>query len=417
MFEKKITPFLCILLCVLVCLATFVGVHSYDKRMMKAEIDEYRRATSQYSQYSGLLSYIKEGEGDKYSKLALLINLIENKSIKEYESEAVWNNIYRSLIVSIGDTYGQYFTAEEYNSLLDSGDGNFVGIGVHASRDSDTNGIYLFGIIPDSPAEKAGLKKGDIIIKSEGIEASEKNYYSMLDSIRGEAGTSVELTVKRGGETIEFSVERAKVLSENVIYEKLDNNIAYIKILSFADERVSEEFIKIISKAQNEGCDKFIFDVRNNSGGYLTEICDVLDILLPEGPIINMVDNLGNVTKRNSDANCINGEMVVLCNQQTASAAELFTAALRDYEKAEIVGKKTFGKGTMQSTIPLTDGTAFKISTAYYNPPNNESYDGVGIIPDYEVDLSEKWANNFYQMPNDQDDQLKKAIELLVSTN
>ena len=200
-----------------------------------------------------------------------------------------------------------------------------------------------------------------------------------------------------------------------MLYERIDGNIAYIRILSFADETVSEEFSDVIERAQNDGCNKFVFDVRNNAGGYLEEICDVLDILLPEGPIINIVDKNKNTKTHNSDKECIKGKFAVLCDGNTASAAELFTAALRDYNLAEIVGTKTFGKGTMQTTRMLKDGSAIKISTAYYNPPSNISYDGIGIKPDFEIGYPEEWEGKLYQMPLSEDAQLQKALEILAS--
>ncbi|MBR5286851.1 MAG: S41 family peptidase, partial [Clostridia bacterium] len=175
------------------------------------------------------------------------------------------------------------------------------------------------------------------------------------------------------------------------------------------------EFVKIIALAQSEQCESFIFDVRNNGGGYLDEILAVLDTLLPEGPIINIVDKNGATQTHNSDANCIKGEMVVLCNGNTASAAELFTAALRDYKLAKTVGQTTFGKGTMQTTRLLSDGSALKLSVAFYNPPSNVSYDKIGIKPDYEIKLTEYWENRYFKMPIEEDTQLQKAIELLNS--
>ena len=280
----------------------------------------------------------------------------------------------------------------------------------------DTEGIYIFGVIPDSPAEEAGLLKGDIIVAAEGIEAKEDTYYDVLDSIRGETGTKVKITALRGEERIDFEITRRAVAAENVLYEKLDGNIAFIRILSFADSSVSEEFVSKLAKAQGEGCKKFIFDLRNNSGGYLDEILAVLDILLPEGPIINVVDKNGKTETQNSDANCIQGEMAVLCNGNTASAAELFTAALRDYEMAKTVGTTTFGKGTMQTTRLLPDGSALKLSIAFYNPPSNVSYDKIGIKPDYEITLPEEWENRYFKMPKEEDTQLQKAIELLTES-
>ncbi len=416
MFKKTITPFACIVISLVVCIATFVGVSSYRSVREKALLNEQRLESAGHVSYDELIELIN-GETDRYTKLAHIISMIEGGYIRDYDDDTLWDNVYKTLLYSIGDDYSQYLTAEEYEELVDSASGNFVGIGVHATYDVDSHGIYIFGVIPDSPAEEAGLLKDDIIINVEGLEANGENYYEMLDAVRGESGSVVKLTVLRGEERIDFDLTRKGVKSENVLYEKLDNGIAYLRILSFADNSVSEEFAQKIALAQSEGCDSFIFDVRNNTGGYLEEINAVLDLLLPEGPIINIVDKDGNTQTHDSDADCIDGKMAVLCNDNTASAAELFTAALRDYEKAVIVGKTTFGKGTLQTTRLLSDGSAVKLSTAYYNPPSNVSYDKIGITPDYEIELDEEWSDRFFKMPMESDAQLLKAIELLSSTN
>ncbi len=415
MFKKRITPFACTVVSLIVCVATIIATLSISSVEDKAEVNDNRLESAELGKYKDLIGMIGEDEA-KYEKLSRMIAMIEGYYVHNYEEEALWEEMYRSLAVTLGDDYSQYLTAEEYNALIDSADGNFVGIGVHATYDVDTEGIYIFGVIPDSPAEKAGLQSGDIVVAAEGLEASEETYYDVLDSIRGEAGTSVNITVLRGEEKIDFTITRQAVAAENVLYEKLDNNIAFIRILSFADTQVSEQFVQKIALAQSENCDKFIFDLRNNSGGYLDEIIAVLDILLPEGPIINIVDKNGKTETRNSDANCIQGEMVVLCNGNTASAAELFTAGLRDYKLAKTVGETTFGKGTMQTTRLLPDGSALKLSVAFYNPPSNVSYDKIGIKPDFEVKLPEEWEIRYFKMPKEEDTQLQKAIELLTST-
>lgn len=415
MFTKRISPFACILICMLACIVTFVAVYSYASVKNNAELNDNRLEAADYGKYGDFIELAGDDD-ERYTKLAQMIAMIEGYYVHDYDESALWEELYKSLVKSIGDDYGQYLTAEEYAALIDSADGEFVGIGVHATYDVDTEGVYIFGVLPNSPAEKAGIKKGDIIIAAEGIEANEENYYDLIDSVRGEAGTFVSLTVLRGEEKIDFSIERGDVASENVFYENLGDGIAYLHILSFADETVSEEFTKKIALAQSEGCNSFIFDVRNNSGGYLEEICDVLDLLLPEGPIINIVDKNGTTKTQDSDANCITGEMVVLCNGGTASAAELFTAALRDYKLAETVGEKTFGKGTMQTTRVLVDGSTLKLSSAFYNPPSNVSYDKVGITPDYVIELDDEWESRFFKMPNEEDTQLQKAVELLNAT-
>lgn len=412
MFKKKITPFTCIILCLLICTVTFVAVYSRLSVAENERLNAERLKEAEYGKYSGLISAVKD-DSERHEKLAKMFDMIESTYVRPSDRGELWEILFKTLAVSLGDAYSTYLTSDEYGAMIDSSGGKFVGIGVHASYDPDTHGIYLFGIFPDSPAEKAGLKAGDIIIAADGVAADENNYYDVLDRIRGESGTEVTLTILRNGETTEISVVRAAVLSNNVIYEPLEGGIAYIRILSFADFTVSEEFDAAISKAFADGCKSFIFDVRNNSGGYLDEICAVLDKLLPEGPIINIVDKDGNTTTKDSDADCIEAPMTVLCNGATASAAELFTAALRDYKLAELIGTTTFGKGTMQLTQPLPDGSALKLSSAFYNPPSNVSYDGVGIIPDHEVELGDEWQDRFYMMPKEEDAQLKKAIEII----
>ena len=410
MFKKRISPFACIICCLLASAICCVCLASTMTTKHKADINNVRLESS--SQTSNGTSTGDE----RYSKLDLMLNMIETYYVHDYEESVVWDEVYKALVRSLADDYSQYFTASEYESMLDSSDGEFVGIGVHATYDIDTEGIYIFGVMPNSPAEQAGIIRGDVIIGAEGIEASAETYYDMLDAIPGTAGTEVSVTILRNDEKFELKIVRNAVASENVIYEKLENNVAYIKILSFADSGVSEEFVKKIAIAQNEGCDKYVFDVRNNTGGNLDEICAILDLLLPKGPIINFVEKDGTTQVIESDESCIVGEMVVLCNDMTASAAELFTAALRDYELAKIVGVTTFGKGTMQTTRTLSDGSAIKLSTAFYNPPSNVSYDKIGITPDFVVELPEYWQGRFFKMPNEEDTQLQKALELLNLT-
>ncbi len=414
MFKKRITPFALAIAVLITAAVTAVATGSALSIKFKSDVNDARNDAAGFSDYAELISLIGK-DGDKYTKLAKMIDIIEGNYVREYDSDEAWENLCKTLVASLGDEYSQYLTVEEYQALLDSGDGGFVGIGVHAVRDPETFGVYIFGVIPDSPAEKAGIKKGDIIVKVDELEVTEDNYYEFIDAITGESGSKVSFTILRGDERIEITCERAAVKSENVLYEKLESDIAYIRILSFADDTVSEEFSDVIKRAEKDGCDKFVFDVRNNAGGYLEEICDVLDILLPEGPIINIVDKNKNTKTYNSDKECIEGEFVVLCDGATASAAELFTAALRDYDLAKIVGINTFGKGTMQTTRMLEDGSAIKISTAYYNPPSNVSYDGIGIKPDFEIEYPEKWEGKLYQMPISEDVHLQKALEILAS--
>ncbi|MBE6683616.1 MAG: PDZ domain-containing protein [Ruminococcaceae bacterium] len=414
MFTKRITPFACIVICLIVCLTSVIATRTFI-----TVNDEPEPPSSQPTgdnPFKNFLSLANKDDAERYTKLAQLIAFIDTQGVYEFDKDAAWNEICRAYVRSIADKHAVYYTSDEYESMMSVEDGDFVGIGVHASYDYDTQGIYIFGVIPTSPAEKAGIKKGDSVIKVDGKVCNEESYYDILDAIPGEVGTDVDITVLRGEEELTFNVTRNIVPTENVLYEKLDNGIAYIKVLAFSDITVSEEFTKIINKAQSDGCSKYIFDMRGNPGGSLDEICDILDLLLPKGPIINIVNNKGATQTIHSDEKCIKGEMAVLCDGSTASAAELFTASLRDYKLATIIGTTTYGKGTMQTLQPLLDGSVVSYSTNFYNPPSNVSYDGLGIEPDIKIELDEYWQLRFFKMTHEDDTQLQKAIEVLNAT-
>ena len=213
--------------------------------------------------------------------------------------------------------------------------------------------------------------------------------------------------------------ENCKVCSPrrtvNVYYEKLDGGIAYIEVLSFSEAITYEQFENALKQAKEDGCSSYLFDMRNNPGGSLDVICKCLDLLLPKGITVNIVDAAGTVTTRESDAeHFLDAPMAVLCNGNTASAAELFTADLRDYGLATLVGETTFGKGTVQTITPLSDGSAVKMTTRYYNPMSNVSYDGIGIVPDVTVELTEKQRSRFYLLTHEEDPQMQAAIKALL---
>lgn len=346
-------------------------------------------------------------------KVNYIQQLIDDKFIKEYDMSAAEDDAIAALLEALGDPYTFYMTADEMSDYLYDTGGTLVGIGVHVVADSETGGIYLTRIMPSSPAGEAGLKAGDIIVAVEGTRITKENYSECVDMIRGEEGTMVGLTVLRGKNEFDITVKRAKVENETVYLTVRNGNIAHITITEFIGG-TSKQFISCMDKAKEQGCTSYIFDVRNNPGGNLNEILEVLDYLLPEGDLINIVYADGTTTTYTSKPSCVEADMVVLCNGNTASAGELFTAALRDYGVADIVGETTYGKGTMQTVIKLGDGSGVRISVAYYNPPCNISYDGKGIEPDVRVSLPEEAYKHFYQMTYEEDTQLQKAVEILL---
>ncbi len=394
---RKISLAAAVFLTLFLCVAVFISTYTIMIVQMNAAVNEQKTASAKFSKLDALLAYI------------------QSNYVRDYDESDLWDGIYAGLFDAIGDPYTDYMTAEEYSAYTTDRSGSYVGIGIHVVYDPDAQGIHIYRVNSTSPAADAGLQAGDIITAVEDLAVTAETYAEAVSAVAGEAGTFVHLTILRGEETFEKQVARAEVKSENVLYEKLEGGIAYITILSFSESSVYDQFSAALEQAKTDGCSSYLFDVRNNPGGNLDVICQVLDLLLPEGIIVNIVAKDGSTTTRESDAeHFLDAPMVVLCNASTASAAELFTADLRDYQLAKIVGETTYGKGTMQTISPLGDGSAVKLTTRYYNPASNNSYDGVGIQPDVEVALTAEQASRFYLLSHEEDPQLQAAISLLL---
>ncbi len=329
------------------------------------------------------------------------------------DDEELKNAVIRGYLEGIGDKYGQYMTASEYEAYKKEVNGSSVGIGVNVIYDAAQNSIEVIDVIPDSPAEKAQVLVGDHIVAVDGNRIDEVGYYGMVDLIKGESGTSVEITVLRDGEEIILSCARAEVsviTVEHHVYSG-DDEIGVIRISSFYSETPAH-VIAAVEDLKNKGCTKFIFDIRNNGGGELGSIVKTLDFILPEGKLVDIRYANGASSSERSNASFLDAPVAVLINGNTASAAELFAAALRDYTKegkynALLVGTKTYGKGVLQSFYELNDGSAFKFTAGHYDPPCGVNYDGIGITPDVIEDLSEEAKKiGFYRLTDETDNQL-----------
>ena len=338
----------------------------------------------------------------------------------ECDSEQIEEYLITSLIAGAGDKFGNYISADELDEYLSSIQGNFKGIGVSVIYSTDTGGLEIVSVFADSPAEKAGLLAGDIVayvgIGEERQSVAELGYYKAIELIRGAEGTKAEFVVFRDGELLDFSVERAEVTNETVSWHlyDYDSRVAVIKITQF--EKVTlEQFRNAMTEAQAAGAQAYVFDVRSNPGGELNTIVSILDMLLPEGPVIRIqYKNSQNNVELGSDAACINAPMAVICNGSTASAGELFCSALQDYKKAKLIGTQTYGKGTMQSMMSLSDGSAVSLTIAYYLPPYSDNYHGVGVKPDIECEISEELKGlNIHKYTDKNDNQLREAVASL----
>ena len=323
----------------------------------------------------------------------------------------VEDGIYAGMMNGLGDPYTVYYTKEEYKALNEDTEGKYSGIGAVVSQNPNTKIITIVKIFDNSPANDAGLQVGDIIYKIDGEEVAGTDMDILVKTkIRGEEGTSFKMTVLRGDERkeVELDLIRRSIEVETVAGKMLDNNIGYIAVSQF-DAVTSEQFKSNIESLQSQGMTKLIVDLRGNPGGLLDQVVDMLDYILPDGLVLYTEDKYGEREEYYSDGSHeLKIPMVVLVNENSASASEVFTATFRDFEWGTVVGKTTFGKGIVQNVLPLGDGTAVKITTQHYYPPSGYDLHKVGIKPDLEVDLNEG-----AKIGTDSDNQLSAAIDIL----
>lgn len=369
------------------------------------------------SKYSKKLNEVMISQ-NLYSKLAEIENYYQNLYIGELDEDNLTDNVMRGYIYGTGDKHGAYLSSEQFTEYMEDLGGTGVGIGVMVTYDSEKAALEVITVMPDSPALASGIEIGDYIIAVDDITVYDSGYYGAISNVKGEENTVVSLTVYRltNGEYTELKID---ITRKNISYVSVmshmyeDGITGIVRILSF-DLNTPEQFILAVEELLSQGAQRFVFDMRNNSGGELRSIHAILDYLVPEGPTIRIIDRDGNEEIMSSDANQLDMPMVVLINSRTASAAELFAAALRDYGKAELVGVTTYGKGTMQTLIPLADNSAILISNRMYAPPFSDNYDGIGLKPDIEVELSESAAEeNPYKIVDADDNQLTEAIKSL----
>ena len=359
-----------------------------------------------------IVSSSGEGEsGIDFDKLLEVDAYVRANFIGTVDYEKAMQYMLDGYMYALGDKYSVYHTAEEMQALTDESNGDLVGIGVRVMMDDETGGIRILNVMHDSPALETGLQVGDVIVKVGDLEVTADTYNTAVNDVAGEAGTELTVTILRNDETFERTLTRRLVRSEAVFLEMQENHTALIRIYEFTGN-AADDFIAAMEEAQKAGATGYVFDVRNNPGGDLGVIVRILDYLLPEGPIVRIIDASGDVVHTyTSDESEIQAPMVVLINENTASAAELFTSALLDYDKCVTVGQTTYGKGVMQNIITLPDGSGIRLTTHYYNPPYSDNYNGVGIPADYELEM----ASSAIADPA-LDTQLQKALSLLAGS-
>ena len=325
------------------------------------------------------------------------------------DKEKVTDAIIDSYVSSLGDRYSVYRTKDEYKDYSSGMSGNYTGIGIVVSK-NDEGLIHINSVNEGGSAYDEGLKAGDLITSVDGIPVLERGYEDSINAIAGEEGTTVTLVVDREGESISFTLTRRRLVENSVTYS-LENGIGYIKISSFKSN-TDEQFIEAVDYMERNGAKAVIYDLRNNTGGYLSSVLNALDYVAPKGTTLASFSNDYDNDEVSKSAHSFLIPSVVICNEMTASAGELFTAGIRDlagmgYLDATLVGTKTFGKGIMQSTYTLSDGSTITLTVAYYMPPSGINYHEVGITPDVVIERSKEGDAQL--------DAAKAAIESLLN--
>lgn len=376
------------------------------------KLEENNSLTSNNSGATSILSGLTN-ESNLTKSLKSIEKLVKSKylNVSDIDETNTIDGAIAGYINALGDEYTEYIPADKMKEYTESVMGNFVGIGIYMVKNTEKDLVQVLSPIRESPAEKVGIKAGDLITKVDGVSYTADQMTEMANTIKGEEGSKVTLEILRGEETLTFEVIREKVNTNPVYSEKLENDIGYLEISSF-DEGVAEDFKAKYLTLKEQGIKGLVIDLRDNGGGLVDEALKIVDYIVPKNQTtLITVDKDGKeeVTKSKEDK-LIEEPVVVLVNASSASASEIMAGALKDLGAAQIVGTKTYGKGVIQQLLTLSNGAGLKITVEEYYTPNKAKINKVGIIPDYEVLLE----TSITREPTDANDtQLNKAKEIL----
>ena len=402
---KFIKGLFCGVLLVLICMAG--TLFHFQRKMTKLQLGTSQEGTSEQLDID--MGAVKQ----KTKEIETLIN---QYYLDEIDEQQIEDTMYTGLVAGLDDPYSVYYTEEELKTMEESTSGEYSGIGATLTQNPDTKEMSVVSCFENTPAEEAGLLPGDIIVGWNGSSVEGMELSELVSKIKTDPDEHLTLEIERDGDTMEVELTRREVEIPTVESEMLHDQIGYIKLLEF-DEVTAEQFRAALDQLEEQGMEKLIIDVRDNPGGVLQTVCDMLDELLPEGLIVYTEDKDGNKKEYTSDGeHQFTKPLAVLTNENSASASEIFAGAIQDYSLGTIVGTTTFGKGIVQRIFYLSDGTGVKLTVAKYYTPKGHDIHKKGITPDVEVELDENLKNKI-TISHDEDNQLQKAIKLLQNQN
>lgn len=402
---KFVKGLFCGVLLVLICMAG--TLFHFQRKMTKLQLGTSRE---------GISEQLDMDMGAVKQKTKEIETLINQYYLDEIDEQQIEDTMYTGLVAGLDDPYSVYYTEEELKTMEESTSGEYSGIGATLTQNPDTKEMSVVSCFENTPAEEAGLLPGDIIVGWNGSSVEGMELSELVSKIKTDPDEHLTLEIERDGDTMEVELTRREVEIPTVESEMLHDQIGYIKLLEF-DEVTAEQFRAALDQLEEQGMEKLIIDVRDNPGGVLQTVCDMLDELLPEGLIVYTEDKDGNKKEYTSDeAHQFTKPLAVLTNENSASASEIFAGAIQDYSLGTIVGTTTFGKGIVQRIFYLSDGTGVKLTVAKYYTPKGHDIHKKGITPDVEVELDENLKNKI-TISHDEDNQLQKAIKILQNQN
>lgn len=348
------------------------------------------------------------------SKSSIIKQYIDKYFMEDVDNDILTEGMYKGMLESLNDPYSVYYTKDEVESLKQSSEGEYVGLGISVTQNNETKVITVTKVYDDSPAKDAGIESGDTIYSVNDNVLTDETLDELLVDIKGEEGKEVKMQLKRGEETIDADMKLREVLIDVVSYEMLEDNIGYIIIDQFTGTS-TEQVEEAINDLKSQGMERIIVDLRDNPGGQLECIQAILNYFLPKDKLLLYSETKDGEQEKyytENDGLITDMPLCVLVNENSASASVVFAGVVKCYDRGKLVGTKTFGKGIMQSTFGLSDGTAIKLTIGKYYLPDDSNIHGIGIEPDYEVKLPED-VTNVWALKHPDDPQLTKAIEVV----